>query len=194
MKNTRRIPENQINYDEVYRRTGVNQNLTIRQRFFLYVDKTTEEKCWNWTSSLTSNHTQPVFSINGIYYNPNRLSFAMHNPDFDPVDKVKHFCNNKLCVNPYHLYVEERDFKFAKDIRDVPFYDKDNGIFLTWEKLRKLENEIIRKIYEKGKFIKKEKGISHRLHQKEIGEIFNLDYSVISHIINKDGTYGKLKE
>lgn len=170
-----RIPENLIEFDKVFQRTGVNQTLTIRERFFLYVDKKGDQECWNWKGSLLRNHTAPALSINQVFYDAKRLSYAMHNSDFDPLDNIYHICGNPLCVNPHHLYVKEKNFTSVKDIKNVPFYDTKNGVFLTWNKLREMENNVINKLYATGE-----------IKQKTLSKIFNLDYSSISHIIKEE--------
>jgi len=176
-KDSRRIPENQIDFD---RRVNQKSKLTVRERFFQCVHKNRNE-CWTWVGVINHKYkpdAQPFLSLNGVMYNAKRISYAMHNDDFDPVDEVYTICGNPICVNPDHLYIKRFEIDTAKDIRKISFYSKKNGVFLTWNKLRQWENNIIRKFYKTGK-----------LTQKEIGEIFNLNHGVVSHIINKTGPY-----
>jgi hypothetical protein len=55
-----------------------------------------------------------------------------------------------------------------------------NGIFITWKEFKKIKNDIIRKLYATEKY-----------SLKDLGEVFDLDFTTVWHIINKTSNYGK---
>jgi len=68
--------------------------------------------CWEWTGLTDRNYG--VIHICYTYEKAHRLSMRIFKPDkFNDILFVCHHCNNKLCINPDHLYMGSR---------------KDNGI------------------------------------------------------------------
>lgn len=74
----------------------------------------TDEKtgCWTWTASLNSSGFGQM-RFNGALCLAHRVSWQLH---FGPIPesvgnarftKVLHTCQNKTCVNPAHLYLED---------------------------------------------------------------------------------------
>jgi hypothetical protein len=181
-----RIPENLIKFDE---QSGIkggripgHNKLTIRERLFLYIEKDNKENgCWNWTGNFDTAG-RPFFGIKNHCYNVSRVIYAMYHSYFDPVQEVHNVCGNKKCVNPNHYTTEDLQSLFFKDFRENPFYNAEHGIFITWKEFQKIKRDIIRKIYEGGK---------KRITQGELGDIFDLDYSTVNHIIKKDCNYGE---
>lgn len=175
------IPENLIDYDKVYNpyRTSVSK-LTIRERFFLYVKKQDKENgCWKWIGGKSGKANTPEF---GIFYKPvlaQRVSYAMHRDDFDPLMSVRSFCGNRLCVNPDHLECyygcSNGNYKnFVKDMFNHPFYSRSNGVFLTLKQLRKRENYLIKKLNDIG------------ISYSQLAEVFNVDQSSIGKILTDE--------
>lgn len=73
---------------------------TIIERFWSKVDKKGDTECWEWKDSCTP---YGKIKISGKKYIAHRLSYCIHNGDFDCTMLVLHICNNKKCVNPNHL-------------------------------------------------------------------------------------------
>ncbi len=91
------------------------------KRFWKKANIKKEDECWEWTSS--TNGCYGLISYKGQNYCAHRVSFKLTNPNkLEPHHKVRHLCNNKLCVNPSHLIIGSLQDN-ARDKHEVKKYE-----------------------------------------------------------------------
>lgn len=128
-------------------------------RFWAKVEKEGIHECWVWKGTQWNGYG--VFNIDGRRGKAHRLAFELFHRR-KPKGNILHRCENKLCVNPHHLY----EGNYVDNARDL--YAKGGG----QRKLSDKEVGDIRRLYKTGHYL-----------QRELAEKFGCTQVNICHIL-----------
>jgi len=78
---------------------------SIDERFWEKVKKC-PDGCWDWTAY--SYNGWGYFNVDRVPQLAHRVAYELTNGTLPEGTKVKHTCNNDLCCNPEHLYLEDK--------------------------------------------------------------------------------------
>lgn len=117
--------------------------------------------CWEWTASQITNG-YGVFrmaSRRGLSQYPHRFSYLLHFGAFPEHLHVLHKCDNRLCVNPDHLFLGTHQDN-VRDMVSKGRNFKSRGESNPGAKLTKEQVQLIRQDSRTQVAIAKEYGIS----------------------------------
>lgn len=147
-------------------------HLPMKDRFWEKVDVRSESECWNWKAFIHPSG-YGMFAINRKMYGAHRIAWELVNGKIPDGICVCHTCDNRICVNPSHLFlgsikdnVDDRD---NKNRGKVPHYDGGNRFN---SKLTREDVLMIREMSKTGN------------SQRTIAEKFGLSGSYVSKIVS----------
>lgn len=112
-------------------------------RLMRQVEKT--QTCWIWKGRVFEKHGYGEFFLNGSKTTTSRAMWILTKGD-PGTSLVCHTCDNKLCVNPEHLFLGSHqtnmDDKVAKNRQSRLFGDKNPSSKLTVEDVRKIRTDL----------------------------------------------------
>lgn len=155
--------------DPLYQRTP-------ESRFWVRVNKNGPlhpnlgTQCWLWDGYIFPTTGYGGFKIGNKLILIHRYSWTLHNGPILATICVLHHCDNKLCVNPNHLFLGTKtDNNADRDKKDRQAKGENNGT-------ARLTDNQIQDIREKHKM-----GLSYRTLALE----YNIDYTQIGRIVTR---------
>lgn len=133
------------------------------------------DACWEWQAGLLGNG-YGQFKLNGAPTYAHRIAWELTNGPVPERRNVLHRCDNKLCINPAHLFIGTQKENVADAIekgRREPIIESRRGEKSNWAKVT--EKEVL-EIREMGR-----RGYSQRV----IGEKFGISRPAVNLIINR---------
>lgn len=139
--------------------------MNVKDRFLQYVNKT--DTCWFWTGCKSAGYG--AFRLKGKNIRSHRLSYELHKGEIPKGLCVCHSCDNRVCVNPDHLWLGTH-LDNQKDCTKKGRRNSENNrsAKLSWVDVHK-----IRKLYAD----KKHNGV-------ELSKMFGVTHSRIYSLIN----------
>lgn len=122
----------------------------VIQRFLSLCDHGSEDACWNWRGMMNTNG-YGRFSLNDRHQLSHRVAFEMFIGEVPVGRVVCHRCDNRLCVNPHHLWLGTQSDNLRDAVEKGRMVHPDtrgesNGNRkLSWDSVRD-----IRQMHQKG--------------------------------------------
>jgi len=149
---------------------------TIKNRYWNYIDKREDDKCWNWLGSIDSDG-YGQFTIGHNTFKSHRVMYILVYGKIGKDRLIIHSCDNPSCCNPKHLKegtCKDNMIDKVNKGRDYSGVQNNQGELNPNCKLTMEDINKIRFMYRNG-------GIT----QKQLAKKFNVEQAHISRIILK---------
>ena len=146
---------------------------TSIDKFFLWVNYSASNGCWEWTGSKDGGGYGMAF-VDGVMVKSHRYSWEYYFGSIPSGLWVLHKCDNPACINPEHLFLgtngDNMKDKVKKERQSRLFGDKNGRCVMTKDLVIEL-----RQLYASGKF-------SYR----DLVGRFNISQTQVARIIKKE--------
>lgn len=128
-----------------FKRPPQGRGLTAMEKIEWRVMPEPNSGCWLWLSSLGTDGYGSA-NINGIKGGAHRVAWIIYKGEIPPGLHVCHKCDNRICVNPDHLFIGTP----GDNIQDMMRKGRNVAPRGTRSAHAKINEEIVRKIRSEG--------------------------------------------
>lgn len=153
-------------------------------RFWKRVDKNgpihpVHGQCWQWTGSIFKGRGYGQLTVKCRNYSSHRLSWIIHFGSIPEGKWVLHKCDNRLCVNPSHLFLgcgRDNIHDAMEKGRDGWVGERNGNATVTEKQVREIRE--LRRKHRRGRGWDREFGVA------ALARRFNTTVNVISAIVH----------